>query len=707
MTNQRDAIVIGAGLGGLAAAARLARAGKNVLVLEQHSGPGGYAHGTRRGDFYFDFSLHSMDGIAPGGWAYLTLNTLGVLDRVTFERLDPYYGACYPNRTIVAPANPFAYEAELIRHFPHEANGLRTLFDEMGAIYRDAHRGRVDHALERYPSPDEMLQLHPAIIRGVRESWAELMARHLRDPELKAVVSAQWFYGGLPPSRLNAAAVALQWVSAHHYGAFYPHGGSAAINCALEAIIREGGGEIMYNQAVTRLHIEDGHAVGVCTEQGLEARARVFVANANAPDTLLKLVGREHLPAGYASRVEVTPASLSTFNIFLGLDGDLPAQAGLPHQLVVAESYDLEAQYAAIEAGDWQHTPYVLVNAAAANSAAAPAGKSTLTLMCLAPWNYQQVWGTGGDLSAYDANPSYRRIKEAVADTLLARAEQHLPGLRAAIVHKEIATPLTNARYTRNPGGAIYGYEQSSESMYLCRLNEETPIPNLFLAGAWTLPGGGQSAALLSGYDGGGHALLFLDHKPREVAFFATVEEPSNGAAKAAAHTNGMPNGALPPFFPAGQPAPDFTLTAVHTARQVGPQSFARRPVVLVFVSQSTTGAIGEVNDAVRAQFPLASQVVVASVFDFGSVPGMFHKLIGLVLNRAYSQAVAGIPAGLDPDDYVLILPDWSGKVCTQFNVRDTNKAAAVVVIDRAGTVQGALQGSDLAGETVRLLRWL
>ena len=154
MTEQSEAIVIGAGLGGLSAAARLAKAGHKVLVLEQSSGPGGYAHGRYHDDYYFDFSLHSMDGVAPGGWAYLTLKQLGVLDRVRFERLDPYYLAYYPQHKIVAHANPFAYESELISHFPEDANGLRSLFDEMMAIYRDAHRGRVDHALERYPSPE-------------------------------------------------------------------------------------------------------------------------------------------------------------------------------------------------------------------------------------------------------------------------------------------------------------------------------------------------------------------------------------------------------------------------------------------------------------------------------------------------------------------------------------------------------------------------
>ena len=70
MNEKFDIIVIGAGLGGLGAAARLSRLGKRVLVLEHHSVPGGYAHEFRRGHFRFDVALHALDGMAPGGWGY-------------------------------------------------------------------------------------------------------------------------------------------------------------------------------------------------------------------------------------------------------------------------------------------------------------------------------------------------------------------------------------------------------------------------------------------------------------------------------------------------------------------------------------------------------------------------------------------------------------------------------------------------------------
>jgi prolycopene isomerase len=118
-------------------------------------------------------------------------------------------------------------------------------------------------------------------------------------------------------------------------------------------------------------------------------------------------------------------------------------------------------------------------------------------MLSLAPWDYENVWGTGGDVAGYSRNPEYLRIKEEAAAHLIDRAETLIPGLRESIVVKEIGTPLTNARYGLSTGGSIYGREQTVENM-LNRRSPKSSIPNLLFAGAW-IGGGGMSAALGSG----------------------------------------------------------------------------------------------------------------------------------------------------------------------------------------------------------------
>src|SRR5262249_47700658 len=106
-------------------------------------------------------------------------------------------------------------------------------------------------------------------------------------------------------------------------------------------------------------------------------------------------------------------------------------------------------------------------------------------------------------------------------------------------------------------------------------------------------------------------------------------------------------------------------------------------------------------------RLPLAAQATVAGVFDFGNVPSLFHSMIKFALKRAYKAAAQGVPQEFDPADYVMILPDWTGKVTQQFGITGTDKAAAVVLVDRAGKVQGVLQGTNLADQTIGLLQWM
>jgi phytoene desaturase len=498
MTEKFDVVVIGAGLGGLSAAGYLAKAGKSVLVLEHHDVPGGYAHEFRRGHYRFEVALHALDGAAPGGWAFAVLSDLDVLNAVRFRRLDPFYVARFPRHQITAHADPLQYETELVRCFPHEAEGIRSLIDAMLRVFWEVRRYVADSELGRRPPMDQVPLRYPNMIAAMTQSWADFMGPHIRDPQLQGVLSTLWGYYGLPPSRLNAATFIIPWVSYHLFGAYYPEGGSMAMSRALECTIMAHGGQVRYRQTVTRVEVRDGLATAVETDKGLRVEADALVSNANAPDTLLKLVGREHLPQDYVGRVKSARPALSNLIVYLGLNRRLSATEWPHHEAFVAEGYDAEADYRAVMAGQFERAGMVIAHYTHADPSCAPDGGDVLVVMTLAPWDYGDQWGTGGDLTNYGRNPRYLELKQDAGERLIERAEKLVPGLRSAIKYQEIATPLTNVRYTLNPGGSIYGSEQSVENMYLGRLREKTPIPNLFLTGAW-VTGGGMSAALLSG----------------------------------------------------------------------------------------------------------------------------------------------------------------------------------------------------------------
>lgn len=490
MSERADAVVIGAGLGGLAAAAVLAGEGAGVTLLEAESSPGGYASAFQEGAYRFDTALHALQGLAPGGGYDEMYRTLGILDRLRLHRLDPLYRLQLPDRVIDAHADPFRYERELVEQFPEQRDGIRAYFDEVAAVYRDGRRLRVDRAAGESPTLAEVVARYPAYARISGQTWEQMLARYVTDARVRAVLAGLWSYLVLPPSRLDAAVGAWGRSSYHEYGAWYPEGGSQAISDALAAVIRERGGELHYGRRVVGIELADERATAVVTADGQRHRADLVISDASAPTTVLEWIGAGRLPADYVRRVQTPRPGCTTFAVYLGLDRDVFAEHGLPHELILAPSYDIDAMFGAAERGDWEQAELLVTDYTRVDPGCAPPGHGTVVVTTLADWEYEDTWGTGGHLTDYGSGPRYRQLKERVADALVARADRAVPGLAAAVRVRKASTPLTNFRWTANPRGAIEGYENTPENSGAGWLGARTPIRNLFLAGAWTTAGG-------------------------------------------------------------------------------------------------------------------------------------------------------------------------------------------------------------------------
>jgi len=495
-TLHADVVVIGAGLGGLAAAGYLAKEGYSVVVLEHHAVPGGYAHEFKRRGFRFEVALHALDGAGPGGWLHPMFKDLGVLDRVELTRLDPFYTARFPDYEITVPADLPSYLERLKQDFPDEADGVDDLFAAIPRVAFDMGRYTKDRSNGVRATPVEMMERYPDMAMAFSQDWQTFIDRFVTDVRLQPVISALWGYLGLPPSKVSAGLFALVLYSYQKSGAWYPKGGSQAISRAIVEGIEAHGGEVRFRNRVTEIEVEDGRAVAVETDRGLRVEAGVVVSNAS-PSATVEMTGRDHLDDQFLAGVDKDVAAMSNLIVYLGLDRDLVAEGWDHHEFFLSDGYDTDADYAAMVEGDFSKTGMVIANYTDADPGCAPEGKSVLVMLSLAPWGYENVWGTGGDVTDYSKNAEYLRIKEEAADQLIDRAEKLIPGLRDSILVKEIGTPLTNMRYGLSPGGSIYGREQTVENM-LDRRSPKSPIPNLLFAGAW-VGGGGMSAALGSG----------------------------------------------------------------------------------------------------------------------------------------------------------------------------------------------------------------
>ncbi len=697
-----DIVIIGAGLGGLSAAGYLAKAGKKVLVLEHHTVPGGYAHEFRRGKYRFEVALHALDGAAPGGWSYPILKDLEVFDQVHFHRIDPFYTVQFSKQKIVAYADLMMYESEMVKHFPHERDGIHKIIADMVETYWQVRRFDAEGQLGIRPPLEKMPALYPNMMSAMNISLDEYMSKFLQDSELKTAFTTLWGYYGLPPEKLNAAIFIFPWVSYHLMGAYYPEGGSMAMSRALEATLKKYGGEVRYKQTVNKIEIKDGRAVAVVTEKGLHVEADVIISNANSPDTLLKFVGREHLPADYVRGIEEAKPSISNFVLYLGLDRDLQAEGFTDHEMFVVDGYDSNASYQAALDGDFARTGLSITNYSIADRGSAPEGGTVLNIFSLADWNSDNQWGTGGNLENYSDNPQYNELKNAATEILLDRTEKLIPGLRKSIKYIEVGTPITNWRYSRNIGGAIYGTDQTVDNSYGARLNAKTPIKNLFLTGAWTF-GGGMSAALLSGRDTSRMVIGYMDGTP--VILMTAPNMDENETPLPTPPTVAPVKQAVTSTSTSSTSVPTVTFKAAGSGRQVTLNSIGRRSVLL-FHTADTSEDAERINKAVRAvdEYQACTSITIANVVDLHSVPKLFRSFAEKSMRDSFDKASKSIPQGQDPQDYVIILPDWDGKTTKGFGLGDTSKIVGLAVLDEQGGVVGTYQGNEPERHALELL---
>jgi len=475
-----DAIVIGAGLGGLSAAARLGQMGLRPLVLEQHTLPGGYAHhflrkvrGTKI-VYYFDVALHQTGDLAPGRVMHRWLNDLGVLERIQLNRFDVAYRSIGPAHDFEVPADADAYQARLCEVFPEQAGGVRDLFAAMRAI------------VER---PND--ETSPEAIEAMGITLRELVDRHVDDERIDAIFCALWGYIGSPPFEVSAFLFAQMWAGYHLGGCFYIRGGGQSLADAFVQVIEENRGKVLLQTDVAKILTEGGRACGVETTEGLRFSAPVVVSNAAVPLTFDQLLDRPELAAQDRETADALPTAVSISQAYIGMRGDASKLGLADRGQAITPDYDVEAQWQALKRGDYRAHSYILGNHNISDPDHHPKGRSIVHVATL----------VDGRLWADLDEAAYREQKRDLEEYLIDRLVEVIPDARERIEICETGTPRTMTRYTRNPLGTIWGYPSTVTSHSIHRPQPRTSVPGLYLAGAWTFPAGGFQGAMTSGFN--------------------------------------------------------------------------------------------------------------------------------------------------------------------------------------------------------------
>jgi phytoene dehydrogenase-like protein len=506
-----DVAIVGAGLGGLEAGARLARAGKRVAVFDGHYVAGGSCTMFQRrgpgGLYTFDIGLHYVGECGPEGTLTRLLGEAGVA--LEWEQLDPdgFDTLVFPDFRFRIPASREVYRERLLALFPAERRGIDRyvrFLDEVELASRAMERSAGKPSLGMLW---QMATKGRLVARYRSATIGEVLDDCTTDLRLRAVMLGQHGDYGLPPAKVSAL---LHAGLANHYfgGAWYPRGGGQAIADGLATVIEAAGGTVHLRHPVRKIVVRDGRAAGIeVDKRGTVStiEAGVVLSNADLKRTFSELLPESAVPDAVRSRVAGYEMAGGLFMTCLGVEGDLRELGLGAGNIWESDGYDVDAMYANAADGVARTQGCYITSGSLKDPTCdhhAPAGYQTLEIMTLMP-SSKELWGADVDDApwswSYRHEPRYEAAKAEVERQLIARAERLFPGLASRIVLRESATPMTHGRYTRATNGTAYGLAATPAQFMQGRPGYRTHLPGLFLCGANTRAGHGVIGALLSG----------------------------------------------------------------------------------------------------------------------------------------------------------------------------------------------------------------
>jgi phytoene dehydrogenase-like protein len=509
---QFDAVVIGSGIGGLAAGALYAQSGRRVLVLEKNPSLGGAASVYRVGDLTIEASLHELDGLDELDHKFPVFRRLGLYDSIDFVEVGDLYEvrSRLLGEPFVMPSGLDRARGATARRFPSHARALEDYFERivaLRAVVRYVSGRRAQSHWRRALGAPMFPFFTRAVLRERRYSLGDVLSELFGEDEaVKLALFAHLGYYGDDPDAIWFPFVGIAQASYHMGGGHYPRGGSKTLATRLAELIAEGGGEVRTGRRATRILCESGRATGVehvdaSAEDGRPAvtTGAGYVFGNAAPPLLAEMLPdreRSSFRAAYADR----RFSTSLWTIALGLDRP-PRDFGVRCWSTavfpewIENLGDLRRCAELLGDAPAGRLPYyVLVDYSHVDAGLTPSAPHLMTICGV---DRVESWsGLGRD--------AYRDRQARWTDALLAAVASEFPGLADAVVQTEMTTARSIESYLGTPGGAVYGFAPEPGKSRFAR--PQTPVPGLLLASAYT-GFGGYSGSIMGGAAAAGRAI--------------------------------------------------------------------------------------------------------------------------------------------------------------------------------------------------------
>ena len=471
MTKRYDAIVIGAGVGGMITALRLAARGRSVLVCERNAVVGGKLAVYQRDGFSFDMgpSLLTLPAVFDDAFQHAGTT---LADECHVMRLDPSFRYFWPDGSTVTFRDEPVATAEALESFSSGAGAdyldylqrARTIWQvSERTFFAGDMNGRLS-LLRRMRSPRDLSRIDA---RRTLQSRAEVQ---FRDSRLVQWLGRYATYSGSDPRQVPATLGCIAAVEAD-FGAWYVRGGLAALCSAIERVARRAGVEFRTNADVQHIIVHRGRAKGVMVNDE-ELHSDVVISNADAEHLY-----RDLAPDAKAlRRVERAGRSTSGIAVAVGVAGRTPH---IDHHNVWFSS-DYAREFDDIAAGRVPRKPTIYGCVSSVTDASqAPAGDENWFLLINVP--------PRDDLQVRDAG-----------EWMLEQLAKTGPDLRRRAKFVEVVGPADFARNVRAPGGAIYGTSSNGRNAAFRRPSIRSAVRGMYLVGGSTHPGGGLPLVAMS-----------------------------------------------------------------------------------------------------------------------------------------------------------------------------------------------------------------
>jgi len=480
------AVVIGAGLGGLASAMRLGARGYRVTVVDRLDGPGGRGSAIWKDGHRFDLgpTIVTVPQVFRELWDACGRDFSEDVDLVS---LDPFYEILWPDgERFCAYRDPARMEKEVARLSPGDVKGYRKFLRDSEARYQFGFEDLGRRPMNRLWDLIKVLPTF-ARMRADRSVYAHA-ARRFRDPRLRMAFSFHPLFIGGDPTRVTSIYILVSHLE-KAFGVHYPIGGVAAIARAMENVIRSQGGTVRYGIEADEILVDQGHVQGIALADGQRVTADLVVSNADSGHTYQRLLRNHPRRRWTNQRLARTKWSMGLFVWYFGTKGTRGLWPEVGHHTILNGPRYRGLIRDIFLKGTLADDMSLYVHRPSVNDpTVAPEGDDTFYALSPVPH-----LGHSDSVDWQTEAERYRQKVQAVLE------DQLLPGLGAHLTASEVFTPNTFRDRYLSPLGCGFSIEpRILQSAWFRPHNVSEEIPGLFLVGAGTHPGAGLPGVVSS-----------------------------------------------------------------------------------------------------------------------------------------------------------------------------------------------------------------